>query len=143
MGPPEGKDYKWYMNGKKPANWGMDYATDPTFYGNQKQPFTFFFNTRFWLVAWFFRWKIPILQRPNRKNHPVFGVLGGVCLDSNPTFSHQKWVRGGVLPGFFFADTRFPIQLSTPKKSQLNLHFPLGILKGGKTHTHIYIYIYT
>ena len=21
-----------------PANWGMDYATDPTFYGNQKQP---------------------------------------------------------------------------------------------------------
>ena len=20
------------------ANWGMDYATDPTFYGNQKQP---------------------------------------------------------------------------------------------------------
>ena len=52
MGPPEGKDYKWYMNGKKPANWGMDYATDPTFYGNQKQPFTFF-STRAsgWLLG--------------------------------------------------------------------------------------------
>ena len=36
MGPPRfGKDYKWYKN---PATWGMDYATDPTFYGNQKQP---------------------------------------------------------------------------------------------------------
>ena len=25
--PNEGKDYKWY---DIPANWGMDYATDPT-----------------------------------------------------------------------------------------------------------------
>ena len=22
-GPPEGKDYKWYISGKKPANWGI------------------------------------------------------------------------------------------------------------------------
>ena len=29
--PPEGKDYKWYISGIFPANWGMDYATDPTF----------------------------------------------------------------------------------------------------------------
>ena len=29
--PPEGKDYKWYISGILPANWGMDYATDPTF----------------------------------------------------------------------------------------------------------------
>ena len=29
--PPEGKDYKWYIRGIFPANWGMDYATDPTF----------------------------------------------------------------------------------------------------------------
>ncbi len=27
-------DYKWYISGIFPANWGMDYATDPTFYGN-------------------------------------------------------------------------------------------------------------
>ena len=27
-----------YISGIFPANWGMDYATDPTFYGNQKQP---------------------------------------------------------------------------------------------------------
>ena len=33
--PPEGKDYKWYISGIFPANWGMDYATDPTLYGNQ------------------------------------------------------------------------------------------------------------
>ncbi len=26
-GPPEGKDYKWYISGKNTANWGMDYAT--------------------------------------------------------------------------------------------------------------------
>ena len=26
--PPEGKDYKWYISGIFPANWGMDYATD-------------------------------------------------------------------------------------------------------------------
>ena len=25
--PPEGKDYKWYISGIFPANWGMDYAT--------------------------------------------------------------------------------------------------------------------
>ncbi len=25
--PPEGKDYKWYIRGIFPANWGMDYAT--------------------------------------------------------------------------------------------------------------------
>ena len=24
--PPEGKDYKWYISGIFPANWGMDYA---------------------------------------------------------------------------------------------------------------------
>ena len=36
--PPDGKDYKWYISGIFPANWEMDYATDPTFYGNQKQP---------------------------------------------------------------------------------------------------------
>ena len=29
--PQEGKDYKWYISGIFPANWGMDYATDPTF----------------------------------------------------------------------------------------------------------------
>ena len=30
--PPRfGKDYKWYISGIFPANWGMDYATDPTF----------------------------------------------------------------------------------------------------------------
>ena len=29
--PLEGKDYKWYISGIFPANWGMDYATDPTF----------------------------------------------------------------------------------------------------------------
>ena len=29
--PPEGKDYKWYISGIFSANWGMDYATDPTF----------------------------------------------------------------------------------------------------------------
>ena len=29
--PPEGKDYKWYISGIFPANWGMDYATDPNF----------------------------------------------------------------------------------------------------------------
>ena len=29
--PPRfGKDYKWYISGIFPANWGMDYATDPT-----------------------------------------------------------------------------------------------------------------
>ena len=28
--PPEGKDYKWYISGIFPANWGMEYATDPT-----------------------------------------------------------------------------------------------------------------
>ena len=31
--PNEGKDYKWYINyisGIFPANWRMDYATDPT-----------------------------------------------------------------------------------------------------------------
>ena len=40
--PPRfGKDYKWYISGIFPANWGMDYATDPTFYGNQKQPLIF------------------------------------------------------------------------------------------------------
>ena len=27
MGPPEGKDYKWYISGIFPANWVMDYAT--------------------------------------------------------------------------------------------------------------------
>ena len=25
--PNEGKDYKWYISGIFPANWGMDYAT--------------------------------------------------------------------------------------------------------------------
>ena len=30
--PNEGKDYKWYISGIFPANWGMDYATDPTFW---------------------------------------------------------------------------------------------------------------
>ena len=25
--PPKGKDYKWYVSGIFPANWGMDYAT--------------------------------------------------------------------------------------------------------------------
>ena len=41
MGPPRfGKDYKCYISGIFPANWGMDYATDPTFYENQKQPLT-------------------------------------------------------------------------------------------------------
>ena len=29
--PPEGKDYRWYISGIFPANWGMDYAIDPTF----------------------------------------------------------------------------------------------------------------
>ena len=29
--PNEGKDYKWYINGIFPANWGMDYAIDTTF----------------------------------------------------------------------------------------------------------------
>ena len=28
-GPPEGKDYKWYISGIFPANWGMDYAREP------------------------------------------------------------------------------------------------------------------
>ena len=36
------EDYKRNISGKKPANWGMDYATDPTFYGNQKQPLKVF-----------------------------------------------------------------------------------------------------
>ena len=44
--PPEGKDYKWYISGIFPANWGMDYATDPTFYGNQKQPLIW--GLKFW-----------------------------------------------------------------------------------------------
>ena len=35
--PNEGKDYKWYISGIFPANWGMDYVTDPTFYENQKK----------------------------------------------------------------------------------------------------------
>ena len=39
--PPEGKDYKWYFSGIFPANWGMENATDPTFYRNQKQPLIF------------------------------------------------------------------------------------------------------
>ena len=30
-GPPEGKDYKWYISGIFPANWGIKNATDPTF----------------------------------------------------------------------------------------------------------------
>ena len=29
--PPEGKDHKWYISGIFPANWGMDYANNPTF----------------------------------------------------------------------------------------------------------------
>ena len=41
--PTAGKDYKWYISGIFSANWGMDYATDPTFKGNQKQPLMFFY----------------------------------------------------------------------------------------------------
>ena len=30
ISPPKfGKDYKWYISGIFPANWGMDYATSP------------------------------------------------------------------------------------------------------------------
>ena len=25
MGPPEGKDYKWYISGIFPANWGINF----------------------------------------------------------------------------------------------------------------------
>ena len=35
---PQKAIYKRYISGIFPANWGMDYATDPTFYRNQKQP---------------------------------------------------------------------------------------------------------
>ena len=36
--PPEGKDCKWYISGLFPANWGMDYATDPTLCRNLNNP---------------------------------------------------------------------------------------------------------
>ena len=43
----EGKDYKWYISGIY-CQFGGLYATDPTFYGNQKQPliiwYVFFFS---------------------------------------------------------------------------------------------------
>ena len=29
---PEGKDYKWYISGIFPANWGIKNATDPTLF---------------------------------------------------------------------------------------------------------------
>ena len=38
---PEGKDYKWYISGIFPANWGMDYATDPTFLGEPETTIEF------------------------------------------------------------------------------------------------------
>ena len=35
-GPPEGKDYKWYISGIFPANWGMDYMPPiPPFRGTR------------------------------------------------------------------------------------------------------------
>ena len=35
--PPEGKDYKWYISGIFPANWGIKNATDPTLLGEPFQ----------------------------------------------------------------------------------------------------------
>ena len=41
--PPEGKDYKWYISGIFPANWGMDYATYlPPFTGTKNNHCRFF-----------------------------------------------------------------------------------------------------
>ena len=37
---PQKAIYKWYISGIFPANWGMDYATDPTLYRNLKNPLT-------------------------------------------------------------------------------------------------------
>ena len=38
--PPKGKDYKWYISGIFPANWGIIYHRSHLFLGNQKQPLT-------------------------------------------------------------------------------------------------------
>ena len=92
MGPPRfGKDYKWYISGIFPANWGMDYATDPTFKGTRNNHWSYesshlallhsqertssnLTNPR-WKTFFFYSWSYHRFQAGNQKSLPSLPVV--------------------------------------------------------------------